>query len=440
MEKFSLIISSDPQYPWYDGVYPNNLDKSKEKENSSRQITQQYRDMSCIQEESDLSKNYPVQGVVINGDLTSFGHEPELNKMMECFEFLSHKIFPSLGNHDYKNNVHDTLNDQAATRMVKYMFDWLKYNQENLNLNFDFIERKYYKFPELRTDFIGSLAYSFNIPIDNENKVHLINLQNYPSYTNEWNSWNTSGARRDFFYIKSSYLWFENDLAIARNRGDIIIVFVHDVGDEFSRKSEDYKKFALLLEKYSVSAVFAGHIHSDCGRNLSISEGILVPIPFFRSGSASYQNYLIALFELDNETPKMKIVKRESKTLDGKYTDNLLQDGEIKLLCPTPNPPLPVPSKYDYVTFFNEGGYVARFFLTYEIENEKIECKTGRMALENKKTFDIPIGAVNIHIKAECDAVYKWSKIFDIDLDTSPNKCYKVYGTVFAPKWNNNCN
>jgi cytolysin (calcineurin-like family phosphatase) len=434
MEKFTVFISSDPQYPWYDEVLPTGLKTQDEiKENSNRQITQRYESMNLLAlQAKDSGSEYQVKGVLINGDLTAFGHDWQYDKYKEQVGILNIPYFPGLGNHDYANNVDDTYNNNAASRMVDYMYGWLKLNAGILN--YDFSETSYYKFPELRTDYSGSLSYSFNIDLGNNKFVHFVQLQNFPSYENEWNSWNAGSARRDFYYIKPSFYWLRNDLAISRNRGDIIIVSLHDYHDNFT--GPDVAKFNDIMVEYGVSAVFAGHIHPDCGQFGYIGNS---NIPFFRSGSASYQDYLVA--DIDTTNKKMLIKKIASAGLEGVY----LYTGdqwEVALNNNIPSPPLPVPPTQGYVTFLNEGGFVAKFHLEYDSDGNHYKFDTGNMDLGNKKTYDIPPYATNVWVWAEekTGLVWDpWKTVFDLRFSSPPNNCFKLYGTTLHPKWNNNC-
>lgn len=427
MEKFSIIISSDPQYPWYDHVLPPGLTTDEQiKQNSERQISQQYQSMNALaKKRKDENSEFQVKGVLINGDLTAFGHDWQFDKYKALVGTLEIPHYPGLGNHDYSNNVDDSYNNNCASRMVDYMYAWLKLNAGILN--YDFSERSYYQFPELRTDYIGSLSYSFNI-----GKVHFVQLQNFPSYTDDWNSWNAGSARRDFYFIKPSFYWLKNDLAIARNRGDIIIVSLHDYHDNFI---EPYvTEFNEIMVKYGVSAVFAGHIHPDCGKYGTIGNST---IPFFRSGAASYQDYLVA--DIDNN---QMIVRKMECPYDGNYAFVPGEEWTVTLDETIPNPPMPVPPVIGHVTFFNEGGFVAKFKLQYAYNGQTVIEETGDMNLGNKKTYYIPPDATDIWLVAQeqTGLVWEgWRTVFDLRFPSPPNNCFKLYGTTLNPKWNNNC-
>lgn len=425
---FCMLISSDPQYPWYDGVLPDGLTTEEEiKENSNRQILQKYASMNQLaQQRREDGSPFPVEGVQINGDLTAFGHDWQFDECTKQLATLQVKYFPGLGNHDYQNNVDDTYNNNAASRMVDFMYYWLKNNAGILS--YDFSEKSYYKFPELRTDYTGSLAYSYNI-----GKVHFVQLQNFPSYMDDWNTWNLGAARRDFYYIRKSFYWLKNDLAIARNRGDIIIVSLHDYHDNFV---EDLGEFNKLLKHYGVSAVFAGHIHPDCGYISNIPDST---IPYFRSGSASYQDYLGA--DIDVASKTMRVFKLACP-YDGDYGPTGDQ-WSVVLDDTIPNPPLPVPPLQGFVTFFNEGGFEAKFELQYTaVSGDRIIEQTGTMLLGNKKTYQIPPDATDVWLiaKENTGLVWEgWRTVFDLRYPSPPNLCYKLYGTTLNPKWNNSC-
>lgn len=424
---FSMVVTSDPQYPWYDGVLPSGLSGADAvSQNSQRQIREQYESVNDLAD-SRTDGDFPVRGVLINGDLTAYGHEGQLETYSGLLGMLEPPYFPALGNHDYANNVGDTFNDNAATRMAAFMYGWLRANDGTVR--YDFSEHSYYQFPELRTDYSGSLAYSFNV-----GKVHFVQLQNYPSYQNEWSSWNTAAASRDFYFIQRSFYWLTNDLALARNRGDIILVSLHDYHEHFT---EPYvSEFGAIMDLYGVSAVFAGHIHETCGKvDLAVGTS---GIPFFRSGAASYQDYLVADIDPAN---KVMTVRRRAAPYPGEY--GFTGEEWVCALDDTvPDPPLPVPDQEGYATFFNEGGFVARFELRYTYNGTRIRRKTRDMDLGNKKTYEIPPSATDVRVigREQTGLVWEgWRTVFDLEFPSPPNQCFKLYGTTLNPRWNNDC-
>ena len=130
---FITIIASDPQYPWSCRNYTEDC--------SNRTIANadnhhQVRVMNNIKQKNGRHR---VAGVIINGDLTAYGHADELNKYREFFESkLQMSSFPGLGNHDYENNVHNSFNEDNPSRMLEYLahkVDTLRVRDIDLSYN-----------------------------------------------------------------------------------------------------------------------------------------------------------------------------------------------------------------------------------------------------------------------------------------------------------------
>lgn len=424
-EKFRLAVTSDPQYPWYDFILPPGLGGEEDEyaANSERQIREQYEAINGL---AGKEGDPPVEGVIINGDLTAFGHEAQLEKYKELIGALEPKVYPGLGNHDYSNNVNDCANNNCSTGMVLYMLDWLRSNEGRIN-GYDMTLNSYYKFPELRTDFRGSLAYSFNL-----GPVHCVVLHNFPSYSAEWDSWAFAEARRQFFYIKPSLWWLENDLAKARNAGDTILVFLHDYNDSFIEPQ--LGEFQTLMGRYQVSAVFAGHIHEQCEMVDMISSPVGDSIPVFRSGAASFQDFL--LLDLDLESDSLKVTKWSAPEA-GAYEAN--ETWTAPLRGEKPQPPMPVPPPAGRVTFFNDGPFVAQFELRYkDYTGETYEFETGTMLQGEKKEFEVPAYATEIYLEGQKNAFpLGWRPTFNLSLEKPPNQTYRLFGTAWDHNWDN---
>lgn len=97
------------------------------------------------------------------------------------------------------------------------------------------------------------------------------------------------------------------------------------------------------------------------------------------------------------------------------------------------------------IKFFNQSGYDA-FFLVQPYNNSDFkDIRTKVISLGESVTVTVPAGFQIINI-------YGWAKNpFGVDKlifrhyvhnmsRSSIPRCYKVYGTIFDPKWNNNCN
>ncbi len=82
-----------------------------------------------------------------------------------------------------------------------------------------------------------------------------------------------------------------------------------------------------------------------------------------------------------------------------------------------------------------EGGYVARFTLTYMLNKHEFSKHSGDISLVVNKSESIPAGATDINLKVEEMWGFGWSTIFTMHYDTPATECFKVYGTTLAPKY-----
>ncbi|WMJ71868.1 thiol-activated cytolysin C-terminal domain-containing protein [Cytophagaceae bacterium ABcell3] len=82
-----------------------------------------------------------------------------------------------------------------------------------------------------------------------------------------------------------------------------------------------------------------------------------------------------------------------------------------------------------------EGGYVARFTVSYTFQGKEFSKHSGNISLGVNKSESIPAGATNIHLKVEEMWGFGWSTIFTKDFGSPVTKKYKVYGTTLNPKY-----
>jgi cytolysin (calcineurin-like family phosphatase) len=279
---------------------------------------------------------------------------------------------------------------------------------------------------------VGSLAYSWTV-----GNVHFVQLNNYPTYTTSWSNFRSDRARRIKVEIKEALTWLENDLIDARNLGRAIVINMHDAHEHFAQ-GPDRQRFIDMIEKYGVSAIFAGHIHESLGRGTPVGT-----VPMFYCGSSAYSKYLAVSF-FDNE---MTLQGVDSSSADepgyvklGSWVRGSLDRQALNTTVPaTPFPPVP---KDGRVTFFNEGGYVARFTLTYQLDGKQVKHETGNLALGNKRTYNIPGRATGVRAVGECKTGLiwnPWANIFNVSYSPPPTVCLKAYGTTLSPKYNTNC-
>lgn len=69
-KSYSLVFTSDPQYPWTDKTDNGNFEDENTKKNISEQlIKEQYDDVNSYNNSTNNNFN-----IIINGDITAFGH------------------------------------------------------------------------------------------------------------------------------------------------------------------------------------------------------------------------------------------------------------------------------------------------------------------------------------------------------------------------------
>ena len=89
------------------------------------------------------------------------------------------------------------------------------------------------------------------------------------------------------------------------------------------------------------------------------------------------------------------------------------------------------------ITFFNEGGYVARYSVYY---NGAWRHETGDVTAGFKEEFTIPARAKDIRIYGKASTIIDWTTIFNKDITMfGSDYCIKTYGAVWGPEYNNNC-
>jgi cytolysin (calcineurin-like family phosphatase) len=283
---YSIIFGSDTQLYWECNTSECRNRVSGETNQGNLSNDWHRRSMTKLAGQIGFGK---FAGVVLNGDLTAFGHPNEITRYKHYWENnFALNLWPGLGNHDYANNMNDCWNNRCAPAMVNYLNDRVRSMNRT---GFDWsVGNTYYRFPMRRRQHKGSLVYSWDI-----GKYHFVQLNNYPTYQTTFNTWNYGSARRDYYDIKPNMTWLKNDLNRAKRAGKKIILNMHDPGEYFTW--EDRKRFYDQLKDYPILAIFAGHAHSIVGYSYW-SERIgnrYVPIVF--GGSAGYNEYVRANFK-----------------------------------------------------------------------------------------------------------------------------------------------
>ncbi|MGF1438750.1 metallophosphoesterase [Bacillus thuringiensis] len=282
----SLVITSDPQYPWTDctddsgrpfqncsirNVSPCILPGSSENRATRRirsqaLIREQYENINSYTEHSDRV-NRP-SAVIINGDITEFGHnesyhpERQWDTMNDLFRVLRRPYYYGLGNHDIENNFGHCFDNSCFKSSMDnlriHIGNRVPSNQSDINIRMGD--------PIVPAYFNGSFAYVVNF-----DRICSIQLNNYP----------TMEARTLAIHLHENLSWLRNQLQIAREQGRIIIIHVHQTG----MLTPTYRN---LFQEFGVVAIFGGHLHNNLGHYSTYNN-----IPVFLSGSASQRTYLI---------------------------------------------------------------------------------------------------------------------------------------------------
>lgn len=301
-ERFTVIFSSDSQYPWWRGAHdPDCNSEACVKQKGESTNKEQIRSMNNITTVTP-SGNWPTsrqvaesrrgqaitqpRGVLINGDLTAFWHPWQVEKYMDLYhrndadpnnkDNLKLNLLPGLGNHDYANNHKDCwwLRNSEYTPLglsgcEKNATDYIK-KMVSCQLVSNFPSSEIISFDE------ASLAYSWRW-----GQYYFIQLHNYPSYNDP------------HIDISASITWLRGELQKAHDAGYRIVLNLHDFRPFNS-------EFLEAMAGKRVVAIFAGHIHESYGYIGKVQDR--PDISFFRSGAAEYNTFLLAEFGPDSIT------------------------------------------------------------------------------------------------------------------------------------------
>jgi cytolysin (calcineurin-like family phosphatase) len=280
-----MVFASDTQYPWTDKTDSGDFESASEFEVRSKWLVEtQLASIADFRNQHGSQAQVPL---MINGDITAFGHGWQRSFMQVMLDkhFKGDYLY-GLGNHDYENNVDDCFtNSCAAGSIVEF-----KEHHEGKVDNFDlevtggFLSRTY----------SGSLAYSKTI-----GEVHMVQLNNEPTYTARI----SHPLNPTTFEINDALDWLEKDLRLARVGGYAIIINMHKPFNHKGNQAQK-KRFHDMVNKYQVTAIFAGHLHRDGGDGYW--EG---SVPMYLSGSTSQQTYLITSFTEDRKQLEIYLVK-----------------------------------------------------------------------------------------------------------------------------------
>lgn len=343
MGKFSMIISSDPQFAWFDNA-PGTADSEKRfcpdnpggigremcvRRHGIRTNREQIFAMGKINTSGYLSE-WPdtpgmpsdrtigaIKGLIINGDLTESFHPWQFDLLMEHYgskKYFDHvgldvPVFLGLGNHDYHNNWVNYPCGEArfgcAREAVKFMEAVINCDAMATFKGADWVEAFDRK----------SLFYSWNV-----GKYHFVQLhlgRKIPYWNSDWGTTHNGLTKAEYdkmsTLVEPDWTWLATDLTIAKGRGQVTVLNAHSINDGAYLNFFDPGFQAAIADK-NVVAFFAGHDHPELGRygkgtytiprsNPTSTENGKIEIPVFLSGGAEFQTFLLVDFR-----PKQFIV------------------------------------------------------------------------------------------------------------------------------------
>ncbi|KAI6226370.1 hypothetical protein M3Y99_01296800 [Aphelenchoides fujianensis] len=227
------------------------------------------------------------KGLIVNGDLTNFGHTHQLALFKTEWLTMPFPLFVGLGNHDIENNV----NDCVANQCVNNMLSWFTTEYAPLmNLTLD-METQFELWKSVRE---GSFAYFKDFCSDSDaNCVHSIQLHNRADYATSVNS--VSSWR-----IRSSLQWLRHDLDQMRNRTWPVLINLHnyEAGTSGQRLKRELTGWLANDENLGIIRkpfVLFAHYHEKHSMTVECISGTTVP--FLYVGSVPRNRYTVIKFK-----------------------------------------------------------------------------------------------------------------------------------------------
>ncbi|CAB3399358.1 unnamed protein product [Caenorhabditis bovis] len=195
--------------------------------------------------------NKTVKGLIINGDLTNFGHTHQLEEFKKGWiDYFPVPVYVGLGNHDYQNNVNDCVLNYCAHTMLSWFTTFTRKHSI-----YPDIHRKTNGFSE---DYKGSLAYTERI-CDGTGKVcvFMIQLNNAIDYTVKIDAFI---AR---YELTSPLEYLKKELDLIVDSGIPILINVHQCEGLSRRKLRSFLESFIgnNQAKNPKIAVLFGHMH-----------------------------------------------------------------------------------------------------------------------------------------------------------------------------------
>ncbi|MGE2764325.1 metallophosphoesterase [Escherichia coli] len=398
----SFLITSDPQLVCQGNC--NNISAETSKGN----IKKQYEIFN--RHHSD------VDAVLINGDLTEYGHESEWNDFENIIKTLEIPYYFGLGNHDMYNNYNDCHENNCFIRSITKLFHHIN-GKENI-ASFDAHYYYGYLFPDIVESIKGSLSYSIDFGDilviqlnDFESRKNPLSLNQYSS-----GGWG-NGAMRYIIerYQDPGYSWLESQLYSAYKKKQIVIFNQH-------RDDADAGNLQNLLDKYKVKLRFSGHYHNSVGETRN---------GFILSGSSALGTYLKA--EIDTVKQTAKIYKGVDNTNEPELISTVNLEDSQSITPPQAPAPSPI-----YVRVKTSGGYEAFVSLIYNTQDGKQETiNSDKLLAGNSWEYFVPAGSTIESLEVKNNTGLVWEpqrRIFKVN-NIRKDTCFATWGTTLNAAW-----
>jgi len=263
---FSVIMASDVQLPWCHKE-ETRMDYECATEDNWYMIQgmKSVKDLTWAAGPQDSVAS--PKGVFIAGDLTAYGSTKQYHLYRHLWEEQEDEssnknnkfpIWPSLGNHDYTNNINGCgtwleeptwapyINNGCAQRMLTYIRAAVgKCGGETVVKSFGGHVDHYDK---------DSAAYTVRY-----GRIRFVQLHNYPTY-----------RRHQLEGMSSTIGFLKEEVEEANKNDDYLVLVMHDMGGHFSPQAHDdqverFDYFSEIMQNSRTLAVFAGHLHPTGG-------------------------------------------------------------------------------------------------------------------------------------------------------------------------------
>ncbi|CAJ0946924.1 unnamed protein product, partial [Mesorhabditis belari] len=225
-----------------------------------------------------LIKEFPYEpaALIIDGDLTDFGHMYQFNEFMSGWmTSFPIPILPGLGNHDCDNNVDDCVFNFCAHTMMNWFCEYAS----NQSLQLDYVRTAQNTFD---IKYEGSFAYSTRVcAVTGKNCANIIQLNNALDYERSFTSVMIE------WKLLSTIEWLKKRLNLLADSNLPILINVHQNegvrGEKMKELLSDWIYSQRNLPKPPRVAVFFAHMHQLHQVKIQCLHGI--PVPFVYVGS-----------------------------------------------------------------------------------------------------------------------------------------------------------